>query len=172
MYCLVFARSDLSVEIADQMPQTLELDFIEPGKLPWPKVFEERLQSLRPPLVPAQPQRTRAQKSRAKPKLANIEYKSIQLTGNGIDEDDKFFASGWLNPLPPQCGIPGWQRISFMKHFLNDYDQVDEDDLWAYEGVALPGGRIILGRWWGATVEPNFNVSSDSIHPIYPSQLF
>jgi hypothetical protein len=104
-------------------------------------------------------QRTRAQKSRAKPKLADIEYKSIQLTGSGNDEEDEFFASGWLNPLPPQHGIPGWQRVTFMKHFLDDYDQVDKDDLWAYEGVALPGGRMILGRWWAATAEPDFNVS-------------
>jgi hypothetical protein len=110
-----------------------------------------------------QPQRTRAQKSPAKPKLANIEYKSIQFTGCGTDEEDEFFASGWLNPLPPQHGIPGWQRVTFMKHFLDDYDQVDEDDLWAYEGVALPGGRMILGRWWAATVEPDFNVSLNSI---------
>lgn len=39
--------------------------------------------------------------------------------------------------------------------FLRKY-YIDEDDrhtplfdsLWAYEGVVLPGGMIILGRWW------------------------
>lgn len=25
---------------------------------------------------------------------------------------------------------------------------MDETSLWAYEGVVLPGGEIILGRWW------------------------
>lgn len=24
----------------------------------------------------------------------------------------------------------------------------EDDGLWAYEGVILPGGRVIVGRWW------------------------
>lgn len=79
--------------------------------------------------------------------------------GRGEDLDDDFNAIGWLNPLPPQEGIPGWQRITFMKHFMEDLDEVDQDNLWAYEGVVLPGGRIILGRWWLASGQVNLNVS-------------
>jgi hypothetical protein len=78
---------------------------------------------------------------------------SIRIQGAGLDHQDHFFASGWLNPLAPQHGIPGWQRVTMMKHFVQDYDQVLDDDLWAYEGVVLPGGRIMLGRWWFANEE-------------------
>lgn len=85
--------------------------------------------------------------------------KNIRFKGEGEDLKDTFFATGWLNPLPPQCGIPGWQRITFMKHFEKDLDYIDEDNLWAYEGVVLPGGRIILGRWWYASEPVNFDVS-------------
>lgn len=29
------------------------------------------------------------------------------------------------------------------------WDGADVDDgCWAYEGVVLPGGKIVLGRWW------------------------
>jgi hypothetical protein len=71
-----------------------------------------------------------------------------------VDQDDRFFASGWLNMLPPQEGIPGWQRITLMKHFHEDYNVAQLDDLWAYEGVVLPGGRIVVGRWWFANNHP------------------
>lgn len=27
---------------------------------------------------------------------------------------------------------------------------IDPDALWAYEGVVLPGGQVIVGRWWSA----------------------
>jgi hypothetical protein len=51
-----------------------------------------------------------------------------------------------------------------MKHFEEDLDDdaaLREDNLWAYEGVVVPGGRLILGRWWSANDEvPDFNVSS------------
>jgi hypothetical protein len=28
----------------------------------------------------------------------------------------------------------------------------DPEQIWAYEGCILPGGRIIVGRWWDPTV--------------------
>ena len=70
--------------------------------------------------------------------------------------------SGILHNLPDQSGIPGFQRISFMKYAINipkqqdevtpwasedHHDQIDED-YYCYQGVVLPGGHIILGRWW------------------------
>lgn len=118
--------------------------------LPWPQSFEDRLQSKRRPLP--LPPRTRAQ--HRTPKTEEQDPISIRLTGQGIDQDDKFFASGWLNPLAPQQGIPGWQRVTLMKHFDMDYAQSHNDDLWAYEGVVLPGGRLMFGRWWYASHEP------------------
>ncbi|KAJ4367353.1 hypothetical protein N0V83_006934 [Neocucurbitaria cava] len=136
--------------------QTLQLDFVQEGQpqLKWPAIFEERLGSLRytqPPLTT---------QGRSKPKKVGDDsaaLKNVQFIGHGEDLDDDFNAIGWLNPLPPQAGIPGWQRITFMKHFMDDFDQVDQDNLWAYEGVVLPGGRIILGRWWYASDEVNFS---------------
>lgn len=84
---------------------------------------------------------------------------NLQFTGSGMDLEDDFHAIGWLNALPTQFGIPGWMRITFMKHFAEDLDDVDSDNLWAYEGVVLPGGRIIVGRWWFASDTVDFDVS-------------
>lgn len=77
-----------------------------------------------------------------------------------MDLEDDFQAMGWLNALPDQYGIPGWMRITFMKHFAENLNDVDSDNLWAYEGVVLPGGRIIVGRWWFASHSVNFDVSA------------
>lgn len=96
-------------------------------------------------------------------------------------ESDPFLAAGYLNPLPRQNGIGGWQRFTMAKYFspepafedeqaglsihrqferlkeilANDqefatllHDVGPSEDLWAYEGVVLPGGKMILGRWW------------------------
>ena len=96
----------------------------------------------------------------------------LPFTGVGVEGDPYVFA-GNLHALPPQYGVPGWQRISFLKCFpaINDHSSsnfveanpclnpfypradgtfwdIDELDLWAYEGVVLPGGKIIVGRWW------------------------
>jgi len=60
----------------------------------------------------------------------------------------QYYSAGYLNPLPPQEGIPGWQRMTMMKYFITPDGAFDADALWAYEGVVLPGGQIIVGRWW------------------------
>ncbi|KAF2030143.1 hypothetical protein EK21DRAFT_66353 [Setomelanomma holmii] len=131
--------------------QSLELDFVEGSQLRWPEIFEKCLHSLRN-TIPVAPTAQARNKPKPDPTQDNV-----QFTGTGVDLDDDFNAIGWLNPLPEQCGIPGWQRITFMKHFMDDFDQVEQDNLWAYEGVVLPGGRIILGRWWYASETVNFN---------------
>jgi hypothetical protein len=66
----------------------------------------------------------------------------------------EFFSTGYVNPLPPQEGIPGWKRLTMMKYFLTDDGAFDENALWAYEGVVLPGGQIIVGRWWSPELVP------------------
>ena len=65
---------------------------------------------------------------------------------------------GSLHAIPPQQGIPGWQRIVFARfsgvgsavyRLHNDADLARGlKDLRFYEGVVLPGGKIMLGRWW------------------------
>jgi len=133
-----------SLPFADN-PQSLQLDFDQGAQPDWPAKFESRLNSRRSNApIPTHSRPDPAQKD-------------IQFTGSGIDLEDDFNAIGWLNALPAQSGIPGWQRITFMKHFMDDFDSDDEDNLWAYEGVVLPGGRIILGRWWYASDTVNFS---------------
>ena len=38
--------------------------------------------------------------------------------------------------------------MTMMKYFITPNGAFDADALWAYEGVVLPGGQIIVGRWW------------------------
>ena len=35
-----------------------------------------------------------------------------------------------------------------MKFFEDSTGNFDESALWAYEGIVIPGGQMILGRWW------------------------
>lgn len=95
------------------------------------------------------PTRTRAQHRIQGPAAAPMVLgdKSRRFEGMGYD-DEEFFGAGWLNPLPPQQCIPGWKRITMMKFFQDNNGHIDADALWAYEGVVLPGGQIIVGRWW------------------------
>lgn len=172
--------------------QLLKLDF-SGRKARWPEVFEHHLQSLNHPsasyltkeqrLSKMQKRSTRAQYRTDAPVTASTEDPgppekidpkplAFNLNFQGSGEDgDKFFAAGWLNPLPPQQGIPGWMRWTMMKFFAdrensgkesdadepfamkglpgaNPYDTMDLKALWAYEGVVLPGGEMVVGRWW------------------------
>ena len=72
----------------------------------------------------------------------------------------EFYATGYTYPLPSQHGVPGWQRIVMMKYFLDDNGNYEEEALWAYEGVVLPGGQLIVGRWWA----PDDNVPQEKIY--------
>ncbi|KAF2638019.1 hypothetical protein P280DRAFT_405709 [Massarina eburnea CBS 473.64] len=126
--------------------QSLQLDCNLDGNLPWPKEFEEELHSLRETIIPT----TRAQHSK-KASTEDEALKNIQVKGWGEDLQDHFYATGWLNPLPDQCEIPGFMRFTLMKHFEDNLDNFTVNNLWAYEGVVLPGSRIILGRWWYAS---------------------
>lgn len=105
-------------------------------------------------------------------KMVSLQKCSGYLRFSGSVEPDDYGPnyqgiSGILHDLPEQSGIPGFQRISFMqyaisapKHEGDDddhvmgswrskvlHDQVDET-CYCYQGVVLPGGQIILGRWW------------------------
>ncbi len=61
---------------------------------------------------------------------------------------------GILHDLPTQSGFPGFQRVSFMRYCkqhapnLEDVVTLSDEDLDCHEGVVLPGGHIIIGRWW------------------------
>jgi hypothetical protein len=66
---------------------------------------------------------------------------------------------GRIHGLPPQHGIPGFQRVSFLKFCLGDNDEFDPLSVWGYEGCVFPGNRIMVGRWrW---ISPDSEVEED-----------
>lgn len=127
--------------------QDMRLEWIEPDAIAWPPLFEQHLHSLK---VPESRAKTRAQHRSATPDaILDFKSRNFQFNGEGSDTTEEFCALGWLNALPPQQGIPGWQRMTMMKFFQDpDTGVIDREALWAYEGVVLPGGQIIVGRWW------------------------
>jgi len=60
---------------------------------------------------------------------------------DGDDDDDEQDPSPtpWPSDVDPTAEAARCAR--------DDMD-VEADDLWAYEGVVLPGGQVIVGRWW------------------------
>lgn len=38
--------------------------------------------------------------------------------------------------------------MTMMKYYMDRNGAMDMASLWAYEGIVLPGGMIIIGRWW------------------------
>ncbi|KAI7209615.1 hypothetical protein KC333_g8640 [Hortaea werneckii] len=131
--------------------QDMQLSWLDEaeGVATWPKLFEKHLHSLRRPENKA---RTRAQhrsSSTIPEAISNLKPQNFQFLAEGHDTTEDFLAQGWLNALPAQHGVPGWQRMTMMKYFEDvDTGVIETDALWAYEGVVLPGGQIILGRWW------------------------
>ena len=139
-------QDEFNSELETGAFQHMQLNVIEKAAGMWPPLFEKHLRSLHKPETHA---KTRAQRRSASPSTtADIKSRSFRFDGSGHDNYEDFLADGWLNPLPPQQGIPGWQRMTMMKYFIQEDDTIDTDALWAYEGVVMPGGQIMLGRWW------------------------
>lgn len=114
-----------------------------PGNFIWPNLFENVLRSR--VLPPAGNTVTRAQRSAHGANAArDFSAKAVRFQGEGTDDNEDFRIDGWLNPLPPQHGIPGWKRMTMMKYFESEEDGIDVAALWAYEGVMLPGGKIMV----------------------------
>jgi len=154
-----FTFQDMNINAGEEAIQRLRLEFPEEKMFdfPWPRLFEYFLKSL-PKNEPPKPKRMTRAQHRKEMSEEDIElqdmsqYKNLRFIGNGYD-DETFLSSGWLNPLPPQQGIPGWQRVTMMKYFVDPITgHMDDDALWAYEGVVLPGGQIMVGRWWSPEV--------------------
>lgn len=137
-----FAGEDNAHEFQDMVLEVMP----EGSAVKWPRAFEQVLHSLTPPVATA---KTRAQKRSATPdEVAKFKPLSFQFEGGGQDVAEQFLAAGWLNQLPAQQGIPGWQRMTMMKYFETETGEIDVDALWAYEGVVLPGEQMVVGRWW------------------------
>jgi len=137
--------------------QTMELNFNPSNPTPWPPEFETHLHSIPPRSHPLDasinssvPKRARNAKTSEQIQPSNPDTTAPQylsFEGSGFDRDH-FHCAGHVHALPAQHGIPGWQRITLMKYVLDGQGFYDPASCWAYEGVVLPGGQIILGRWW------------------------
>ncbi|KAI4164728.1 MAG: hypothetical protein LQ342_001703 [Letrouitia transgressa] len=73
--------------------------------------------------------------------------------------DETFVQTSIVHRLSPIHGIPGWKRITIVPLSIKARqgsiaEGVDlrslanEDIIQIMQGVVLPGGKIILGRWW------------------------
>ena len=49
--------------------------------------------------------------------------------------------------VPPSSPDPFSGGADAVEGYAWEGAEVD-DGCWAYEGVVLPGGKIVLGRWW------------------------
>ena len=79
----------------------------------------------------------------------NVTPKVEDFFGLGRSDVD-YHLHGRMHGLPPQEGIPGFQRVSMLKYLPNAEGLygTGRTSFWAYEGCVLPGNQIILGRWW------------------------
>ena len=123
--------------------------------------------------------------------VANADPKlhSLPFHGRGTDGDQRvmFEVVGNIYALPEQAGIPGWQHISFMKFCprsdgreknfawtkYESFDDFQEEDieLWAYEGIMIPGNNVIIGRWFAAD-GPRPGVDEVCLYETGPSLLW
>jgi hypothetical protein len=115
----------------------------------WPKAFEALIKSN--PYSTSSPPRSRQTRSASAIMNKKYELNAFYGTSRGASQPSHFY--GRIHGLPEQQGIPGFQRISLIKFFPLD-GEYDPGQVWAYEGCVLPGGRIIVGRWWDLTADP------------------
>jgi hypothetical protein len=115
----------------------------------WPKAFETLIKSN--PFTKSSPPRARQTRNANAVTNKQYELKAFYGTSKG-PRTAHFF--GRAHGLPQQQGIPGFQRISMIKFYPLE-GEYDPANVWAYEGCVLPGGRIIVGRWWDLSTNSN-----------------
>ncbi|OBT69421.1 hypothetical protein VE03_01163 [Pseudogymnoascus sp. 23342-1-I1] len=83
---------------------------------------------------------------------ARVMPKVQDFFGLGRSDVD-YHLHGRMHGLPPQAGIPGFQRVSMLKYLPCPHGMYGTGytSYWAYEGCVLPGNQIMLGRWWSPT---------------------
>lgn len=54
---------------------------------------------------------------------------------------------GRNHAISNQGDFHGWQHISMIVAFSDAQDAFNEDDIWVYEGITLPGNQTMMGRW-------------------------
>ncbi|MCJ1248428.1 hypothetical protein MMC30_005646 [Trapelia coarctata] len=143
----------------DLFPDTItaakfEFDFEKPLPV-WPDIFQENLLSIPTRITEQGP----CQKGKDYLQFSSCDKK-----------DPHDIVTGILHALPYQHGIPGFQRATWMtvppSHRYEDEKELMEDaanqiavmditgDITAYEGIVLPGAKIMVGRWWSPNDTP------------------
>ncbi|KAK9326123.1 hypothetical protein V1517DRAFT_311847 [Lipomyces orientalis] len=76
----------------------------------------------------------------------------ISFMGRGRDRFD-YITYATLTPFDQCYGLPGFARFGMRKEYVrSEYSAEDEDEVvWEYNGVYIPGPKIILGRWRDGT---------------------
>jgi len=123
----------------------------------WPATFEDFCETSPYTTEILTPQRSLRRKQVTEEELIQYPLKTFFGTSRGRREAHFY---GRLHAIPAQGGIPGFQRITFLKFFPDPNGVYDPAAIWAYEGCVLPGNRIIVGRWWWI---PNEIVEEDDI---------
>ncbi|TVY28683.1 hypothetical protein LHYA1_G002430 [Lachnellula hyalina] len=141
-----------SVDPGENFPE-LEIHFDE-SKFPsscWPVMWERMLRSN--PFVdtnaPVNPSSRRSPRKTKSAKLPPILTFYGQVSGS---KPAHFY--GRLHALPQQQGLHGFQRMVLMKFYTDSNGDYNPEQLFCYEGCVLPGGKIIVGRWWDAFADP------------------
>jgi hypothetical protein len=78
--------------------------------------------------------------------VVDTKYNLMTFFGTAREPERTSHFYGRVHAIPPQQGIPGFQRIAFIK-FCKEKGTFNADQMWEYEGCVLPGNRIIVGRW-------------------------
>ncbi|KAH0558854.1 hypothetical protein GP486_004508 [Trichoglossum hirsutum] len=94
--------------------------------------------------------------------ILEMDRDALYFEASGHDHHP-FDACVRVHPLPSQYGFPGWQRFSMVKYFRDPTSSNPlVSDLWGYEGCVLPGGEMILGRWF--YIDPNDPANEDAVN--------
>ncbi|KAL2067253.1 hypothetical protein VTL71DRAFT_1677 [Oculimacula yallundae] len=120
----------------------------------WPKNFETLLCS-DPFEDPAEQRRAK----RARVSMDGASTPGVKQFWGSCKGSHRGHFFGRVHALTTQQGFHGFQRLTMMKFYAeqdaNGHDIYDPARAWCYEGCVLPGGRIIVGRWWTALADPN-----------------
>ncbi|KAK9358718.1 hypothetical protein V1504DRAFT_460273 [Lipomyces starkeyi] len=76
----------------------------------------------------------------------------VSFIGRGRDRFD-YVTYATLAPFDPCYGLSGFARFGMRKEYVRSEYYAEEEDevVWEYNGVYIPGPKIILGRWRDGT---------------------
>lgn len=131
------------------------IEVVTPDDHYWPDIFDEHFdisERLQMMATVATRLRHRHESSQAS------EPQLLCVTGEITVADKQYKLTGWLHTLPDQHRIPGWARLSMIRYQSDtSTGVVNEHRLFAYDGVMIPGGKIIFGRCWEILdIDPDF----------------